>query len=88
LGLSVFLITLPVAISTVELIDFMMKFFLQIIELKAEIVDDLCDLLFGRAWMAWLGQTDFMGSFHYGLGNYLGVDVGLLQVILILVIGQ
>jgi phage shock protein PspC (stress-responsive transcriptional regulator) len=29
-----------------------------------------------------------MGSFHYGLGNYLGVDVGLLQVILILVIGQ
>ncbi len=87
LGLSVFFITLPVAISTVELIDFMMKFFLQIIELKAEIVDYLCDLLFGRVWMTWLSQTDFVGSFHSGLSNYLGVDVGLLQVILILVIG-
>ncbi len=48
LGLSVFFTTLPVAISTVELIDFMMKFFLQVIQLKAEMVDDLCDLLFGR----------------------------------------
>lgn len=66
----------------------MMKFFLQVVELKAEIVDDLCDLLFGRVWMAWLGQTNFVGSFHSGLGDYLGVDVGLLQVILILVIGQ
>ncbi len=29
-----------------------------------------------------------MGSWHPGLGNQLGVDIGLLQVVLVLVSGQ
>jgi hypothetical protein len=46
LRLCVFLVAFPIAVSIVELTNFLVEFLLQVIKLKSEIVDDLGDLLF------------------------------------------